>query len=383
MANIIPIGCTISNDYESMGFKDISDIKNIKNVEDCITSAEKSNYYCDGKCEYVVYNDGTIYDLLRNADNEYNKSLQFSTNNEKQKYIKNSLELFKNIWLYFSPEERQQQINGNFLYGYGRFITENNEYMTFFKNNLTSERKPLDMKNMCWIGGKNVINSDDIKLINGDKQNHKCKYGLYIIPNAEADTYNDRLHKYYSDIQLQHNNKIKESNQEVVKAQAMINLMNETSNVDIGNLFKTAYDKLNDTEKDMATKDLRYVIDNNIKQLDEKDKYVKMLHSLQNTSKQAINKNIDLVKDKQHVADKIDSDLQILNWSLEESKNKEILQNKITSTLGIIIILFSTICVILMVYYIILPMKDKSSVSDLFSSSNKSFDKKSLNSLFT
>ena len=34
------------------------------------------------------------------------------------------------------------------------------------------------------------------------------------------------------------------------------------------------------------------------------------------------------------------SDLQTLFWSLEQSKNKEILQNKITTTLGIIIMLF-------------------------------------------
>jgi hypothetical protein len=38
---------------------------------------------------------------------------------------------------------------------------------------------------------------------------------------------------------------------------------------------------------------------------------------------------------------------------LEESKNKEILQNKITTTLGIIIMLFAGLCIGLMVYYLI------------------------------
>ena len=71
------------------------------------------------------------------------------------------------------------------------------------------------------------------------------------------------------------------------------------------------------------------------------------------TTRTAINRNIDFIKDKQNVSNKINSDLHTLNWSLKESENKEDLQNKITTTLGIIIMLFACLCVGLMVYYMI------------------------------
>ena len=90
---------------------------------------------------------------------------------------------------------------------------------------------------------------------------------------------------------------------------------------------------------------------NNLKELQKQEKYIEMINSLKDTSKKAINSNIDLVKDQQHVADKMESDLQTLSWSLEESKNKEILQNKITTTLGIIIMLFAGLCTGVILYY--------------------------------
>jgi hypothetical protein len=135
-----------------------------------------------------------------------------------------------------------------------------------------------------------------------------------------------------------------------------------------------------------------------LKELQKQEKYIEMINSLKDTSKKAINSNIDLVKDQQHVADKMESDLQTLSWSLEESKNKEILQNKITTTLGIIIMLFAGLCIGLMVYYLIggseklygkTNVKNKSDAGVLdsifgFNKINKqSSNKKAINSLFS
>ena len=78
-----------------------------------------------------------------------------------------------------------------------------------------------------------------------------------------------------------------------------------------------------------------------------------MINSLKDTSTNAINKNIDLVNDKKIVSDKMEYDLQTLNWNLEESKHKEILQNKIADALGIIILLFSLLCFSIIFYYIV------------------------------
>ena len=123
---------------------------------------------------------------------------------------------------------------------------------------------------------------------------------------------------------------------------------------------------------------------------------IKKIKDLSNISTKALNNNIDFVKDKQHVSDKIEADLQTLTWSLTESENKELLQNKITTTLGIIIMLFSGLCVGLIVYYLIggipgtpFSIKNKSNknvLNNIFGfnkSSATSSNKKALNSLFS
>ena len=61
----------------------------------------------------------------------------------------------------------------------------------------------------------------------------------------------------------------------------------------------------------------------------------------------------------------MNSDIQTLNCSLKESQSQENLYNKITTTLGIIIMLFVVLCVGTMVYYMVKGGKGSKNKSNL------------------
>ena len=197
MSKIVPIGCVTSNNYKETGFVPLPDIYNsttkeyesVKNIKECINKAKKSDNFCSGnKCSYVVYNDSDISELLNEADSIYRKSLYESIDNNQIKYRNESLELFKKIWLHFSPEDRKKQLNGNipFMYGYNyKNWLKNDKYFQYFKENENSKIvkiPPEKMKNTCWIGGNDVLKNNHIKLLDFEKQNKKiqCKHGLDI-----------------------------------------------------------------------------------------------------------------------------------------------------------------------------------------------------------
>lgn len=356
---IKPIGCVTSSDFKESGFIDVSDLKNrVKTVEECITKADNLGYLCadkndkDSKCTYVAYSNGNIYDLLREADNEYKKSNDCQNDIDKKKYLDKSLELFKSIWLHFSANERNKQLSANFMKGYAPWIFKNNDYMQYFKNNINADRNKLHMNNICWIGGKNIIGNKSNKFIYDENASSQgCKHDIYIVPGTERDPFEDAS-KFFDEQEAKNNS---DSQKSKLKAQQAKNISKflSSKNVNGADTFQ-AFKTINDQQTlDTATEDITKEIKSNTDEVEKQKIYIDIINDLKNTSKNAINKNIDIVKDKQHVADKMEADLQTLSWSLEESKNKEILQNKITSTLGIIIMLFSGLCIGLMVYYLI------------------------------
>ena len=113
-----------------------------------------------------------------------------------------SLQKFQDIWMNYTPADRKKQLDPNsgvpFLDNYAPWIRKNDNYMTFFTSNKNASRKPIHMKNLCWVGGKNVLDTKYTELVNFDKnKNPKCKYGLYIVPGTEGENVADRLRKYH------------------------------------------------------------------------------------------------------------------------------------------------------------------------------------------
>lgn len=419
--NIVPIGCITSPEIKDTGFVSYSDfIDNVNSVEECIRKAETYGNLCsakgsakssfgdksDNKCSYVAYHDGNILDLLREADSEYQKSLNSQTVQEKEKYIESSLKLFQKIWLNYTPEERNCQLTGNcskgipyeqFLNNFAPWIKKNKKYMKFFEENVNSQRVPVKMKNLCWLGGKNVLDTKYTELVDFEKnKNPKCKYGLYVVPGTEGGNVSERLKKYYQQIAQKNKEKAKEASKKAQISNAMARFVNnpDSSKMDIFSLFKAAQKEKSKLEMEAATKDSKNSINNKLRAIKEQQRLAEMVNASHDTTRVAINRNIDLVKDKQKVFNKMNTDLQTLNWNLKESQEKEKLQNKITSVLGIIIILFSGLCIGVTLFYLLgdIPslnnLKNKTNgnvLKNIFGVKNKktAVNKKVFNKIFS
>jgi hypothetical protein len=419
-SNISKIGCVTSALAKDAGFISFSDIKPVGSIEECLSKADDHGKLCsdndpnstDEKCHFVAYKDGNHSDLLREASSEYEKK-EFSFG-DKKKYINNSLQLFHDIWLSYSETERKDQLSGNqlFLNNFAPWIKESKgqitDYMKWFYDNVTTDIKSISankQKNKCWIGGKNVLKYKDYThfIDNIDNLTDKisqCKdkdYALYIVPGTEGDNYTERINKLYNQQAIDAQQLADKASKKASSSAAMARFINNSGrkNIALFDLLNEAHATKSKVEFDLATHDKKKDITSKLNKIMDNDKYIKKIKDLTSISANAINRNIDFVKDKQHVADKMASDLQTLNWSLKESENKEVLQNKITTTLGIIIMLFAGLCVGLIVYYLIdgIPgtaggikkKSNKNMLNNIFGFnkvSTTSSNKKGLNSLF-
>lgn len=420
--NISKIGCVTAALAKDAGFISFSDIKPVGSIEECLAKADEHGKLCadndpnstDEKCHFVAYKDGNHGDLLREAAAEYEKK-EFAFGDNK-KYINNSLQLFHNIWLSYSETERKDQLSGNqpFLNNFAPWIKESKgkttDYMKWFYDNVSTDIKPISankQKNKCWIGGKNVLKYKDYThfIDNMDNLTNKlsqCKdkdYALYIVPGTEGDNYTERINKLYNQEAIEAQKQAEEASKKASSSAAMAQFINNSGkkNIDLFDLLNAARDAKTKVELELATQDKKRDVTEKLNKIMEHDTYIKKIKDLTSISANAINSNIDFVKDKQQVADKMEADLQTLTWSLKESENKEELQNKITTTLGIIIMLFAGLCVGLIVYYLIggipgttVGIKNKTNknvLNNIFgfnkASNTTSSNKKALNSLFS
>lgn len=367
MNDFVPIGCVETTNAREAGFIPFSDISDSTNtIEQCIQKAEEHGKLCaensknnDPRCSYIVYDNGSIYDNLREADSIYQKYSSSHDIDQKNRYLNNALDLFRKIWLSLSVEERKKQLSDNggirFMYGYAPWIKKNNNFMKFFIDNQNSKRIPIKLKNTCWIGGNKVIDKGFTKLIDfeSNNKNPKCKYNLYLIPGTEGNNYKDRLFAHYKQIANQHKEKAKKAEIKAKTSDAMAKFINESGDLDIFSLFNKAKNTKSKIELDMTTKDTRNSIKNYVQKMKDKEEHIQMINSLGQIANKAFDNHSTIISEKKKVLKKMNADIQNMNWSLEENKSKENLQHKITTTLGIIIILFVILCVTMIIYYLI------------------------------
>ena len=424
--NIVPIGCVTKKDIVDTNFISFSDIANVKNLEDCISKAEKYGNLCsennneNDKCTYVAYRNGELDDLYNDANNMYDKAQNCNSASQKKKYMNESLQKFLKIWLNYKPIQRNNQLDissrESFLENRAGWIENNSNYKKLFIDSKDKPQEPILLKNICWIGGKNVTKNKYVEFVNFDNENNKkeltnnelsslnknknikCKYGLYNVPGTEGETMSDRIAK---SLQQQVNEKTKlaeKASNEATIAKAMYKFSTnkENANLPIHDYFPAVIKQKNKAILQTVIQKPITKLNNKLSNIKEKNEYIDVINKLADTSRKAINKNIEFVEDKKQISQKMDSDLQTLNWSLEESEKKEILQNKITSTLGIIIMLFAGLCVGLIVYYLIGNNKklnkiklnnNKNILNDLFgfnkSGKVTSSNKKAITDLFS
>lgn len=367
MNSATPIGCTTSSNAVDSGFIPFSEVvAKVDSMEDCLRKAEEHGQMCseqnpsgEKSCSYIMYSNGNVYDLLRDADQEYRKSKNAQSASQAKRYRLKSLKAFEKIWLGLTPAERKEQLSESsgvsFLYGYAPWIAKNKSDMRFFEENADAPRIPLVLNNKCWIGGKKVLNSGHIKLVDMNssmRKNPMCKHPVYLVPSADGGNYQERLHAYYKQKEQESVDRLRKAKIEAKTSRAMAEFVNKNSGAGIFNLFQKARETKAKVEVDAVTEDTVKEIKRNLQVMKNKNKYLRMIQELKETTQKGLDHQKKEEARKKKILQKMDADLQNLNWSLNKSQDNEILRNQITTTLGFIVILLAVLCVAGLIYYL-------------------------------
>lgn len=375
---IVPIGCVSTTDPSRAGFTNSSDISGVKinNIKECISYAQNAGSSCSGKCDYIVFKNADLWDELKKANRFSNKYINSEnpSGNRDEHYKNESIKHFKNAFKAISPKERVD-FNTNF-YGYkpkwwddSRWMPDNEDtrnVKSFFEN-ITQPIVASDL-HTCWVGGKNIINNKNVKPLNLENPNEKlnCKsdLGLYIVPGFnDGDSLAAAYIKYFEDKKNKLSKKFKQSERELLVAKSLEDYSKSNPNADLNEILLHAKQIRQDVETEYNNREMNREIEKTRAVLNAKRTPAKMINILTRSNHEAIDRNEKLLKDKKNVSRKITSDLQSLNWSLKESENKEKLQNKITSLLSIIILLFSGLCIGFILYMVIGKVSKSSSTN--------------------
>ena len=392
MNNIVPpIGCVKTTNAREAGFINYSELINpVKNIEECIDKAKSNSNLCNNKdgskkCKYFVYNDKDHYDYARTAYKEYLKYKESLREKEKEKYLNNSIQLFKNLWLSFSPSERKEMHNGNrpFLLNYcPNEILNNPDFVKYIEDNLNTEMFNLPVENMCWIGGDIVLDNKNTYLGDPTKNNNilsDCGYNMYIIPGTHGTSIIDKTKKMFEQKAVDADRMIKKYTNEKEKANALAKYVENSSNENIFSLMNGMNNVKKRIEIDIVTKDSFRNLSENMK----KNKLLKEKQKILKKSKDIKEKLIEmqLISDENAANEQsnIEHENRKLEWSLRYSWDRETVRDNIIYVLSIVLILLSILLIGMILYFILLKNR--------ISNSNKSSDvkgyKNALNSLFT
>jgi len=393
MDNVIPpIGCVKTTSAKEAGFVNFSElIEPVKNIEDCIEKAEMYPNLCnnkngDKKCKYVVYNDKDHYDYARTAYKEYLKYKESLREKEKDKYLNNSIQLFKNLWLSFSPSERKEMYNKDkpFLLNYcPDEILNNPDFVKFIEDNLNTEMFNLPVENMCWIGGDIVLDNKNTYIGDPTKNNNilsDCGYNMYIIPGTHGTSIVDKTKKMYEQKAVEADRMIKKYTHEKQKANALAKYINNSSNENIFKLMDGMNEIKHKVEIDIATKDYFKNIQENLKknkQLKEKQKLLKKTKDIKEKLM-----NVQMIVDSNSTLQQseLDNKNRQLEWSLRYSWDKETVRDNIIYLLSGILVLVSILLMGMILYFILIKSGSKTTdnskeyknvIIDLFSDNKK------------
>lgn len=90
---------------------------------------------------------------------------------------------------------------------------------------------------------------------------------------------------------------------------------------------------------------------NNFNEASQEGEVLSAFDSLLKMNNQTAEKNRLFINDKQRLSHKIDTDLNIVNWSLKQNSEKDKIYNKIKNLLSIIIIILCIVAFISLVYF--------------------------------
>jgi hypothetical protein len=365
-------GCVTSTDPVAAGFN--KHPYSVKTVDDCLDVAKRGGVMCgpdkNAQCAYFIFTNRTIDDKLREAD------IQHKNGNDKNAILNYLLP----AWTSMPVAQRKQELliaektPERFLNGFGGWVTSNPQYMSFFKEMANDTQRPLPLEGNCWVGGHsvttdqndpsksnpNIIFSDAPvvgEILPGggvmSSTGGSCKYNLFEVPAKDvggAHAQQKIINTYHRRVARQ-----KKQLEDVKKKlkQDMIALEVAQKHTRPEAMIAEVYAIEQDMRREERRKPYKEAVQKSQQQLSSNIKDAKVFNYLAKTTSDALKTSDDLLGEKKDVVHKLNADIDNINWSLEKTNRQEILQNKITTTLGILILLFVALCVGLLIYYLV------------------------------
>jgi hypothetical protein len=333
----------------------------VDTIESCLRAAEQSGLYCGkdandtkAKCHYFSYSGMTADDYLKEGKKLYENG------NKKAAFT-----IFFQVWKSYSPEIKKNYLetpSSRFMAPYGgEWLLK--EFKKEFEKTASDAPVPLPVQGTCWVGGSQImkdpnnLNLPNPYLIipeegNLEQQNQKgpCKYNLYEVPLGEnGSSVQDKIINMYQRRVSKTGKELQKIKEKLIAEKVALQIAQK--HVDPIDMLIEAKQVEKDINLSKKTKPFVSNIKEKQKQMKNALGSLKAMNEVSKASTSAAQSSQQLLQERKKVLHKIDADINNINWSLKETSRQTSLQNKISTTLGILIILFVALCVSLFIYY--------------------------------
>jgi len=358
-------GCVTASDPVAAGFFKYP--YTTRSEKDCLEKARISGVLCgpqnNGTCSYFIFTNRSIDDKLREGN------IQHEAGNDEA-----ALQYFMQAWRSLTKAQRQQEVNivvrnkqpDRFMNGFGGWIAktrgQKTDYFKRFTDSLAEKTTPLPLEGNCWVGGSSILddpvdsNKPNPHVLlseeaagNPEKQ-AACKYNLYEVPpDVPGLNSQQQMMRMYKRRVSKDRRELQNLQKRLRDNQIALKIAEKSTTP--WEMIAEAVQVQKDMEQEARLKPHREAAKGQKQALEKNLKTAKLFNLVSKMTNHAVSSSNKLVNQQKQAAHKIKADIANINWSLEEANRQEALQNKITTTLGILIVLFVILCVGLLIYY--------------------------------
>lgn len=340
-AEFANIGCI---DPSNLGGYKFTNIGSSPSFEDCVESAKYAGGVCNinnsdktAPCGYIGYRKKTHDDYLKENKNNC-EALLF--------YFQSLPRADRDVMM--------SQDKADWLHGYGGKCASDPAFWARVQEihkdlNNTGKELPFDMGGECWVGGQ----ENDNLIFQTEEEMGACKLPVYIVPGADdkGDTVTKQMmHRLRREIENDEK-KIAEISKRRRKKEILSNVMSR--NIPANLFYPTYLEEARKQDLEEKVKPVKANLEQKSKTTAQHRATANLLYQLGKRNEQIMEGAQQKVKQKKKIINKMDADLGSINWSIEQSETQGKLQNKITSVLSILLVLFIAICSGLLLYYLL------------------------------
>lgn len=371
-------GCVTASDPEQAGFT--KHRFTARSIDECADIARKGGIMCEGgNCSYFAFTSRTIDDKLREAKNQ-------NDNGNPQVAILYLQQAWKSLDQSARKAEmlKAEKLPASFLNGFGAWAAKNPEILQRLRDGINDSVMPLPLEGNCYVGGGNIVNDPHNKnnpnphIVLSDEMGGftsaaSCKYDLFELPPSGtlgANVQQKMINMYKRRVARQ-KKQVEEIKKKLEKDQIALRVAQKHTRPEEMIAEVVAI------EKDMKIQEKQKPYINALTEtkesLHKSLEGAKLFNYVAKTTNSAVESSNKLLNAKKNVLHKLDADIDNLSWSLQKTSDQEHLQNKITTTLGILVVLFVALCIALLIYYLLyrdysVSVKSGKSDANIFSS---------------